>query len=76
MSSQLLEVSSYVSSDAAAADLVPEERAFSIPSGDLVPSKVGASLVPTEDLISFAEVSDLVIKLVHIYIPMIILRNH
>ena len=65
MSSQLLEVTDFVSSDAyaaaAAADLVPpEERAFSIPSGDLVPSDDVADLVPSKVGASFAEVSDFV----------------
>lgn len=52
MSSQLLEVSVIVSSDAAAvADLVPpEERAFLIPSGDLVHLREVSDLVPSDDV--------------------------
>ena len=58
MSSQLFFVSSDAYAAAAAADLIPpEERAFSIPSGDFIPSDDVADLVHSEVGASFAEVS-------------------
>ena len=60
MSSQLFFVSSDAYAAAAAADLIPpEERAFSIPSGDLIPSNDVADLVHSEEVADLVPSDDL-----------------
>jgi len=80
MSSQLLDVSDSSDAAAAAADLVPsEERAFFIPSGDLIPSDdvndlvhssdaaaaAAADLIPPEERSFFIPSGDLIPSDVH-----------